>query len=210
MMKAINRILIVSSVYAGLAWTASTLQAQTLPITTGLQLWLKADYGVGTNSTGLVTNWLDASGNGNNAAPPSGNTAYSPTYLANSQNGLPTLRYPGGSIALDVPDISVSPTSTISSLTNDVTIIVLKEDDSYAGYRAGIAKSSGNAPGPFDFYNNAGADGGETIFYLNQNGTANVGFVGNSFKPQPGVYQVMSFTYANGSVTHYIIESCII
>ena len=180
-----------------------SLRAQTLPITSGLQLWLKADAGVTTNAAGLVTGWADQSGNGNNAAPTNNNTTYSPTYLANSQNGLPTIRFPGGSKALDVPDISVNPSSTISGLTNDVTIIVLKEDDSYAGYRAGISKSFGNAPGPFDFYNNASANAGQTIFYL-KNGTANTSFIGGSFKPQPGVYQVLSFTYANGSVTHYI------
>ena len=202
-MKTIKFKLMVSGVLAVLASTALCLQGQTLPITSGLQLWLKADAGVTTNSAGLVIGWADQSGNGNNAAPTNGNTAYSPTYLANSQNGLPTLRFPGGSKALDVPDISVSSTSTISGLTNDVTLIILKEDDSYAGYRAGISKSFGNAPGPFDFYNNASVDAGETIFYL-KDGTANTSFIGNSFKPQPGVYQVLSFTYANGSVTHYI------
>ena len=180
--------------------------AQTNPIPTGLQLWLAADVGVTTNASGLVTLWADQSGNGNNAAPTNNNTAYSPTYLLNSQNGLPTLRFPGGSKALDVPDISTSPTSTISTLTNNVTIIIVKEDDSYNGYRAGISKSYGNAPGPFDFYNNAGSGGGATVFYL-RNGTANVAFNGNSFKPQPGVYQVMSFTYANGSVTHYLNDA---
>jgi len=183
-----------------------TSSAQTNPITTGLQLWLKADAGVTTNASGLVTAWADQSGNGNNAAPVNGNTTYSPTYLLNSQNGLPTLRFPGGSKALDVQDVSTLPTSTISTLTNNVTIIIVKEDDSYSGYRAGISKSFGNAPGPFDFYNNSGVNGGATTFFL-RNGTANVSFNGNSFKPQPGVYQVMSFTYANGSVTHYLNDA---
>src|SRR5665213_429161 len=194
------------SMGASMVVALASLQAQTLPFTNGLQLWLKADAGITTNTAGLVTGWADQSGNGNNAAPTNNNTTYSPTYVANSQNGLPTLRFPGGSKALDVPDISVSPTSTISSLTNNVTIIVLKEDDSYAGYRAGIAKTLGNAPQPFDFYNNASANAGQTIFYL-RNGGANTSFIGNGFKPQPGVYQVISFTYANGSVTHYLNDS---
>jgi len=207
-MKSMKLKLIVCGVCTVLAWMATTLHAQTLPITNGLQLWLKADYGVSTNSAGLVTNWLDASGNDNNAAPTNSDTSYSPTFVADSQNGLPTLRFPGGSKALDVPDISVSSTSTISGLTNDVTIIVVKEDDSYAGYRAGVSKTLGNAPGPFDFYNNAGVDAGETIFYLKDGNTGgNNSFIGNSFKPQPGVYQVMSFTYANGSVTHYLNDA---
>ena len=41
--------------------------AQTLPVTAGLQLWLKADAGITTNSTGLVTKWADQSGKGNDA-----------------------------------------------------------------------------------------------------------------------------------------------
>ncbi|HEX3716956.1 MAG TPA: Ig-like domain-containing protein [Verrucomicrobiae bacterium] len=197
---------ITVGVGAALAMTAASLSAQTLPVTNGLQLWLKADAGISTNASGLVIGWADQSGNGNNAAPTNNNTTYSPTYLDDSLNGLPTLRFPGGSKALDVPDISMSPSSTISGLTNDVTIIVVKEDDSYSGYRAGISKSMGNAPGPFDFYNNASVDAGETIFYL-RNGTANTSFIGNSFKPQPGVYQVMSFTYANGTVKHYLNDA---
>ncbi|HEY3913867.1 MAG TPA: Ig-like domain-containing protein, partial [Verrucomicrobiae bacterium] len=195
----------LATVFAALT-AALSLSAQTLPVTNGLQLWLKADAGITTNSSGLVIGWADQSGNGNNAAPTNNNTTYSPTYLLDSQNGLPTLRFPGGSKALDVQDISMDPSSTISGLTNDVTIIVVKEDDSYAGYRAGISKSMGNAPGPFDTYNNASANAGETTFYL-RHGTANVGLTGTPFKPQPGVYQVMSFTYANGSVKTYLNDA---
>ncbi|HEY3862421.1 MAG TPA: Ig-like domain-containing protein [Verrucomicrobiae bacterium] len=194
---------VLGGVFAAMAGRVS---AQTLPITSGLQLWLKADAGVTTNSAGLVTGWADSSGNGNTAAPTNNNTSFSPTYLANSLNGLPTLRFPGGSKALDVPDVSISPSSTISGLTNNVTIIVVKEDDSYAGYRAGVSKSLGNAPGPFDTYNNAAASAGQSIFYL-RHGTANVSVTGNSFKPQPGVYQVLSYTYANGTIKQYINDA---
>ncbi len=205
-MKISKLGVVIRGIAVVLAAAALGLQGQTLPITNGLQLWLKADAGVATNAAGLVTNWVDQSGNGNNAAPTNNNTAYSPTYAPDSLNGLPTLRFPGGAKALDVPDISTSPTSTISSLTNNVTIILLKEDDNYSGYRAGVAKTQGNGPYPFDFYNNSGVDAGDTIFYLNPNG-AYASYIGNSFKPQPGVYQVMSFTYANGSVTHYLNDA---
>src|SRR5882757_2709243 len=43
------------------------LQAQTLPVTNGLQLWLKADVGITKNASGQVTAWADQSGFGNNA-----------------------------------------------------------------------------------------------------------------------------------------------
>jgi len=42
--------------------------AQTLTVTNGLQLWLKADAGVTTGAGDIVTAWQDQSGKGNNAA----------------------------------------------------------------------------------------------------------------------------------------------
>src|ERR1043165_7934367 len=88
----------------GTSFFANDLLAQTLPVTTGLHLWLKADAGVTTNGTGLITGWADQSGQGNNAAPTNNNTSFSPTLLLNSANGLPTVRFPGGTKYLDVQD----------------------------------------------------------------------------------------------------------
>ena len=62
--------LIVGAAYGTVALMNLGLQAQTLPITNGLQLWLEADFGVTTNASAQVTAWADQSGLGNNATQP--------------------------------------------------------------------------------------------------------------------------------------------
>ena len=92
--------------------------AQTLPVTAGLQLWLKADAGITTNSSGLVTKWADQSGMGNDAIQT--DSANAPSLVLNSLNGKPTLRFPGDTRYLDVAD-----SASIAALTEDVTILAL-------------------------------------------------------------------------------------
>lgn len=56
------------------------------PLTTGLVLSLRADYGVSTNGSN-VTSWYDGSGNNYSATPSTG----TPTYNASGMNGKPTV-----------------------------------------------------------------------------------------------------------------------
>jgi hypothetical protein len=134
--------------------------AQTLPVTTGLQLWLKADAGLTTNGSGAVTAWADQSGLGNDATQADPTKA--PTVQLSALNGKPTLRFAGGTRYLDVAD-----SASIASLTTDVTILsLLLYDDVSGGYRCGVSKTTGNGPAPFDWWNNAGASGGSTYFWL--------------------------------------------
>ncbi len=68
----------------------------TLPaiVTGALQLWLKADAGVVTNSAGLVSQWQDQSGNANHAAQ--ANTSLQPTLVsAAGLNGSQVVRFNG-------------------------------------------------------------------------------------------------------------------
>jgi sugar lactone lactonase YvrE len=59
-----------------------------------LQLWLKADAGVVTNASGLVSQWQDQSGNTNDAAQ--ANTNLQPTLvLADGLGGKPAIRFNG-------------------------------------------------------------------------------------------------------------------
>lgn len=64
--------------------------------TTGLQLWLKADAGV-VDDDGLVSQWSDQSGNGNNATA---SGAARPSYVTNSLNGKPGLQFSGNQLLL--------------------------------------------------------------------------------------------------------------
>lgn len=70
-------------------------------VTSGLQLWLKADAGVTADETGHVSVWTDQSPNGNDAlqdnalATPPEN--FQPLLVANEANGNPVIRFDGAS-----------------------------------------------------------------------------------------------------------------
>ncbi len=73
-----------------LLFTTATLYAQ-LP-GAGPRLWLKADAGVHTNGTNIIT-WEDQSGNKLNATTTTPETP--PQYIKNVVNGLPAIRFNG-------------------------------------------------------------------------------------------------------------------
>lgn len=181
-----------------LALAGNHSMAQTLPVTTGLQLWLKADAGITTNSDGAVTRWADQSGNANDALQPDASKA--PALESASLNGIPTLRFPGSTKFLDVAS-----SSSLSGLADDVTILVLvKYDDLNGGYRCGVSKTQGNGPAPFDWWNNQSADSGRTHFWLgNGNASQNTGFISTA-APQTGIYNVMGFKWGGGTVEQYL------
>jgi len=176
--------------------------AQTLPVTAGLQLWLKADAGITTNSTGLVTKWADQSGKGNDAVQSPTNGVAAPKLVANSLNGKPTLRYDGSKMCLDVAN-----SASIAALTEDVTILALVlYDDVSGGYRCCVTKSAGNGPGPFDWWNNAGSANGAANFWLGA-GAPNTGSYKDNVglaAPRLGVFNVMTFSWANGATAQYL------
>src|SRR5437660_6268758 len=97
--------------------TRVSLQAQSLPVTNGLLLWLNADVGVTTNVSGQVTAWADQSGLGNNATQPT--PASSPTIAINSLNGHTTLRVIGSQY------MEVLNANGIDNLLDDVTILTV-------------------------------------------------------------------------------------
>jgi hypothetical protein len=164
------------------------LQAQTLPITAGLQLWLKADAGVTTNSSGQVTAWADQSVLGNNATQ--GTVANAPTLAPNSLNGHSTLRFISPQY-MEVPNAN-----GIDNLLNDVTVVTVANYDNLAGYRGVVSKCTGGVGSPFDFWSNASANAGRTSFYLG-NGTATAATL-STIAPPTGVYNVLSFRWKNG------------
>ncbi len=173
--------------------------AQTLPVTSGLQLWLKANAGVTTNSSGLVTKWADQSPNGNDAVQSPTNGVAAPKLVLNSLNGKPTLRYDGTKMCLDVAD-----SASIAALTEDVTILALVlYDDVSGGYRCCVTKTLGNGPAPFDWWNQAGSAGGAANFWL---GDGNGHYQDNlgSNPPRLGFFNVMTFSWANGATSQYL------
>src|SRR6185369_7700007 len=117
--------------------------AQTLTVTNGLQLWLKADAGV-TATAGKVTAWQDQSGKGNNATQATADL--SPLLVPNAINGKPVLRFDGVDDFLEVPD------SDSLSIAGDITTFFVIKIDDFATYRAVWAKTKVNQPGPNDWY----------------------------------------------------------
>ena len=118
--------------------------AQTLTVTNGLQLWLKADAGVTAGAGGKVTAWQDQSGKGNNASQLVADM--SPLLVNDAINGKPVLRFDGVDDFLEVAD------SDSVSITGDITTFFLVKFDDFATYRAVWAKTLANQPAPNDWY----------------------------------------------------------
>ena len=169
-------------------WTTTGLQAQTLPVTAGLQLWLNADVGVTTNASGQVTAWADQSGLANNATQ--GTVASSPIIAINSLNGHTTLRF-NGSQYMEVPNAN-----GIDNLLNDVTILAVVNYDNLSGYRGFLSKCTGGVGSPFDFWSNASVYAGRTEFSLGSGTTT--AFTLSTIAPPVGVYNVMGFRWKDG------------
>ncbi len=79
-------------VLAAAALLAASAGAQSLPVTNGLTLWLKADAISGLGNGQAVTNWLDSSPNGYNAVNTAG---MQPLFETGVQHGLPVVRFNG-------------------------------------------------------------------------------------------------------------------
>lgn len=90
----ITHLALALALGAGLG--ASRANAQALPVTDGLQVWLSAD-GVDpadptqVDGSGNVQQWNDLSGNSNHATNPTASER--PTFVTNAMNGKPVLRF---------------------------------------------------------------------------------------------------------------------
>jgi len=88
-----------TNIYGG-GWAETTTNFTTLApgaarlsVTNALACWYDAALGITTNSSGVITNWNDMSGNGHNAVLGSG----SPTQVLNQINSLPAVQLRGAS-----------------------------------------------------------------------------------------------------------------
>ena len=109
--------LVVSGVIAVSDGTAVTNNSA-VTIEKEFAIWLKADAGVSTDGSGLVTQWSDQSGNANNALPP--DPAYQPTLVSDAINGQPALHFTAASTNF----LQIAPAPTIVTL-NDLSIVAV-------------------------------------------------------------------------------------
>ena len=77
--------------------------------TTGLKLWLRADFGVVKDANNLVSTWTDESANLNNATQAT--TSSQPTLVSNAMNAKPVLRFDGQTKLLGLPNFLSSATA---------------------------------------------------------------------------------------------------
>lgn len=80
-----------------------------------IKLWLQGDKG--TEGVGKVSMWIDQSGNSQHAA--NSNPANYPTLISDGVNGMPVIRFDGGSTALFLPNF-------MSGATQGEAFVVLK------------------------------------------------------------------------------------
>ncbi len=166
--------------------------AQTLTVTNGLQLWLKADAGVTAGAGGKVTAWQDQSGKGNNASQSVADM--SPLLVNDAINGKPVLRFDGVDDFLEVAD------SDSVSITGDITTFFLVKFDDFATYRAVWAKTLANQPAPNDWYALPGS--GIPRAYRGD-GTAG-GSADGGKALTAGNYLVVGWDMAGTMLTHYL------
>jgi hypothetical protein len=99
---------------ASLSLCCHAAQAQTGPVTKGLDMWLKADAGLAQDGS----TWADQSGKGNNATALSGQA---PTVQAGGLNGLPVAVFSGNQVMSISGEIISSQLFTIIAVVTDTS-----------------------------------------------------------------------------------------
>ncbi|MGI8966299.1 MAG: Ig-like domain-containing protein, partial [Limisphaerales bacterium] len=158
-------------------------------------LWLRADTGVTTDSSGLVSQWLDLSGN-NNTALQSAGPEFMPTLLTNAFNGQPAVHFDGTNnylVCLPTPSLAI---------TGDISIYAVSRVTDYLNFNGIAGKTTVNLPASFDYYLTQGS--GRPQFYRGNGspGSAN-SILGNS-APSIGVPHLVYVTMKGANVNHYL------
>lgn len=208
-----------------------------VPVTSGLVVSLRADYGVSTSGSD-VTTWSDGSGNGYNASPSTG----TPTYSASGMNSKPTVNLTsgnvlGGSTSLDNDDWTVIMVynytgygslfgmNGLTSLGTYLDQIFVNYGDNnhwlYCGARYNNDNSYGlvTATGfayiatlKFDgtnttLYRNGATGAGPTVGGSNRNKNAAVGGSFTSYKINGGAMNVGEYLIYNRALTNTELNS---
>lgn len=113
-----------------LLFGAGLASAQTPP-SSGRTLWLRADLGVSTNSSGQVLTWTDQSGTGRDVTSQLiGDPGYWPSYFSSVVNGLPVVRFDGGVDGKTDILIRANPDVTTAVSATQVDVFMVKKQPS--------------------------------------------------------------------------------
>ncbi|MEO7318705.1 MAG: Ig-like domain-containing protein, partial [Chthoniobacteraceae bacterium] len=177
---------------------ANSAHAQTLTVTTNLQLWLKADAGVTDDGSGNVLSWADQSPSPDAAsqiaaAPDVPNT---PKIIPAALNGKPVMRFDG------VDDYLIVPDTASLSITGDITTFFVVKFDDFATFRAVWAKTQGNLPAPTDFYIQPGS--GFPQVYRGDGTNGQLAPFQSTVALTAETYQTVGFAMEDTTCSHFI------
>ncbi len=170
-------------------------QAQSLTVTSGLQLWLKADAGVTVNGPN-VASWTDQSPN--HLVASALDVPNAPLLVANALNGNPVVRFDGDNDYLSIPD------DPSISIAGDLTTFFVVKFDDFDTFRAVWAKTANNLPGPTDFYILPGS--GIPQVYRGDGTAANLGSLAGTTPLVAGAYLTVGFGMEGTTCTHYLAD----
>src|SRR5688572_8343920 len=187
------------SIFAALLTTTVASFGQTLTVTDGLVLWLRADAGVTTNENGLVMQWDDQSGSLNHASQST--ELQMPLFVPNAITNKPALRFDGSATAGEHDFLNIPHAETLAITGDLTTLFVIKVDD-FANYNAVWSKTAGNLPAPTDLYTDINS--GPMRLYRG-NGTAqNLSTVPSAQPIRAGAYLVLGVDINGTTATHYL------
>src|SRR5688500_1070474 len=112
--------MLLRCVLPALLSVTSIVPAQTLTVTDGLALWLRADMGVTTNEGGLVLQWDDQSGNLNHASQPT--ELQMPLFVPNAITNKPALRFDGSANAGEHDFLNIPHAESLAFAGNFTTL----------------------------------------------------------------------------------------
>lgn len=139
----------------------SQVQAQLLPVTDGLSLWLRGEDAVDAGG-GVVASWPDSSGSGNDASQ--ANPAFQPTIVPGAVNGVDAVRFDGVDDRLDVATNVFSNTAfpkTVFAVleTVDLDAHIVGTGSSSAGFLTSFGSSLVLSSGSATLKANSGSSG---------------------------------------------------
>jgi hypothetical protein len=187
------------SVIAALLTISVTSFSQTLTVTDGLALWLRADAGVTTNENGLVMQWDDQSGNVNHAFQSA--ELQMPLFVPNAITNKPALRFDGSATPGEHDFLNIPHAESLAFTGDLTTLFVIKVDD-FANYNAIWAKTAGNYPAPTDLYTDINT--GVMRVYRGGGTATGLSTVPSAQALRAGAYLVLAVDIQGSNATHYL------
>lgn len=168
-------------------------RAQSLSVTDGLQVWLRADAGV-TQSGGRVTGWGNQAPSAGEAVPP--DEAGAPGLVAEALNGQPVLRFDGADDYLELAH------GAGWDFSGDFTSFFVVRFDDFATFRAVWTKTVVNAPSPIDYY---ALPGSGIPRLIRGDGTLEqLGSLDGGVALRAERYLVVGFSLSGEEIAHYL------